>query len=79
MIENIIKNIYIPEEQTGIPQIDTILNIGKAILAAGIIFDLILKYFLQDFENIKTEITELGFLQNKKENLVYIRNRYYRI
>lgn len=77
--ENIIKNIYIPEEQTGIPQIDTILNIGKAIVAAGIIFDLILKYFLQDFENIKTEITELGFLQNKKENLVYIRNRYYRI
>jgi len=48
-------------------------------VAAGLIFDLILKYFLQDFENIKTEITELGFLQNKKENLVYIRNRYYRI
>ena len=70
--ENIIKNIYIPEEQTGIPQIDTILNIGKAIVAAGIIFDLILKYFLQDFENIKKELKlfEEEFGKNEKEKLL---------
>lgn len=77
--ENIIKNIDMPDTETGVPQIDLFISIVKAIQGASAIFEVILYSLVRDFNAIKTEIIELKYLENSKTNLIYIRNRYYSI